>query len=485
MALDALENPIKAVIYKKTLADNRVVYVPYLPRTNAEWVALSDTIAIHGTNYSANTDLDEIIRALNTSIGAPGDIKSSDTTASLQAQINYISDELISKSGAFVYKGSGAAQGTAETPQTFCTRVLGSGTTPVAGWVFNVSNNFKIDSNGKIYTSTDGDAYKAGTNVVVIGSGTEADPFKFDALGGDMGNHALTSEAIGSATLSGNTITFKHVDNSSAGTITFNTIGTTAVNTTSITTTITNEFSSAIPTEGAVYSFASSAGQVKVTAATEGYLIGVVSYSDSDSKIAKAPLDFNIKVTGGKTATPTLAANISGKAATAGTSDKVKATFTVAGQSFDGSAAKTISVGNGLTTTTSSDGNTTTISVGAGDGITVDGNYISVNVGDGLAYSNDQIVPQATAGLKVTASGIGINNSITSGVYSAVAVNQYGLATAGAQSIIFAKGLNDPDLGDLVVGGLAFIGTSTAAASAYTAHAAASSGTIGVMDDAE
>lgn len=479
MALDPLQNPIKAVIYKKTLADNQVVYVPYLPRTNAEWVALSDTIAIHGTNYSANTDLDEIIRALNTSIGAPGDTESSATTSSLQAQINYISAELISKSGAFVYKGS-------LDPSQASGGIISPASNAKPGWVYNVSTPFNITSAGYIqYVASQADAqYGAGTNVVIIGSGTTADPFKFDPLAGDMGNHALTSEAIGSATLDGNTITFKHVDNSNAGTITFNTIGTTAVSTTTITTTITNASSSAIPTEGAVYNFASSAGQVKVTAATEGYLIGVASYSDSDSSTAKAPLDFKIHVTNGKTDTPTLGANISGKAATAGTADKVQATFTVAGQSFDGSAAKTVVVGSGLATSTSGDGNTTTISVGAGDGITVDANSISVNVGNGLAYSNDQVVAQATAGLKVTASGIGINNSITSGVYSAVAVNQYGLATAGGQAVIFAKGINDPDLGDLVVGGLAFIGTSTAATASYTGSAK-SSGTIGVMDDAE
>lgn len=475
--LDALTSPIKAVIYKKTLDNGQTVYVPYLPRTDAEWVSLNEAITVHGDNYVANTDLETIIKALNDSIGTPNATVSSATSASLQAQINYISQELISKSGAFVYKGSA-------DPSQATSGIINPDPNAKPGWVYNVSTPFNITTTGGIqYVASQKDAqYSAGTNVVVIGSGTTGDPFKFDPLAGDMGNHALTSEAIGSAVLNGNTITFKYVDNNVAGTITFNTIGTTAVGTTSITTTITSASSTAIPTEGAVYNYASSAGKVKVTAATEGYLIGVATYSATDADTARSPLDFNIHVTGGGSTTPTLGANITGKAATAGTADKVGNTFTVAGQAFDGSAAKTISVGNGLTTTTS--GNTTTISIGEGDGITVDANGISVNAGNGLAYSNDQIVAKATAGLTVTASGIGISNTVASGVYSAVAVNQYGLATAGAQSIIFAKGINDPDLDDLVVGGLAFIGTSTAAADTYTGTAK-STGTVGVMDDAE
>lgn len=468
MALDAITNPIKAVIYKKTLDNGQVAYVPYFPRTDAEWVSLNETITIHGTEKAANTDLETIIKALNSSIGAPTASASSATNASLQAQINYISEELISKSGAFVYKGS-------LDPSQATGGIINPSSNAKPGWVYNVSTPFNLTSSGGIqYVAEQKDAqYGAGTNVVIIDDGSASNPIKFDPLAGDMGNHALTSEAIGLASLSGSTITFTHVDGSTAGTITFSTIGTTSVGTVGIAATSESivSGSSQLVTAGAVYSFASSAGQVKVTAASEGYLIGVGTYASTDSNLAKAPLDFNIHVTGGTATTPTLAANISGNAETAssanyaisagsaGYAGYVSNNFTVFGQVYNGSVAKTVSRGNGLTI--SSGSNTTTISVGGGDGITINTYGISVNKGKGLIFGNNGVLDvnaNTSNTIKVAGDGIGLETSgVAAGTYSAVQVDTYGRATAGGQSIVFANSTSDPDLNQLVVGGLAFV----------------------------
>lgn len=302
-------------------------------------------------------------------------------------------------------------------------------------------------------------------------------------LGGTNSAYATKNEAVGSITLSNSGLQYTNVAGDTTVTVS-GVIGTTLVNTVGIASTSAGivSGSSQLVTAGAVYDFASTAGKINATE-TNGNATYYITFVDGSGDGKTVYVDSVTNPLSYNPSTNTINANISGNAATATTAnnaniatlaESLRSSLSIFGQSYDGSTAKTIKAGQGLSVSTPAGSTTTTISVGAGNGITVNASSIAVAAKTGGAIS-------------VTDQGVDIAeiNTITAdAVYSAVQVDKYGRAKAGGQSIIFAKGLNDPDLGDLVIGGLAFIGTSTAAASTYTGNAA-SSANIGIMDDAE
>lgn len=390
-------------------------------------------------------------------------------------------------------------------------------------------------------------------------------------LGGNNDIYARKTEAIGSVTQNGATITFGNVSGTrTIATVSFGSIGTVTAGTTTIATTIpTTGSNNAIPTVEAVRNYASSAGEIKVTAATNGYLTVVSGNTTGTYTVGVV----SIAVSNGTSATPTLSANISGKAATAGAADTavtanqvanplvikgLDSTGTLAdGFSYDGSWTRGIKFLDGLVANYDGSNASEEVRVRGGNGITVSTNGIAVksyvthgvtvgangvdiNLGDGLEYgtnaikakantakgitvSNSGIGVQAGTGITVSTDGVGVklgqgltfngSNSvaiagahtisagagitvsggasyqgtattttvglsatgIAAGVYSALSVDAYGRASAGAQSLVFAENINDPDLNSLVVGGLAFVGNEASYTdSANTTH----SGTI-------
>lgn len=329
-------------------------------------------------------------------------------------------------------------------------------------------------------------------------------------LGGSNDIYAKKTEAIGSVTYTGSTFTFSYVSGGTASTITIPTIGTVAAGTSAITTSISSASSTKIPTEGAVYSFAASAGQVKVTAATQGYLIGVQTYSSTDSNTARAPLDFNIPVSNGD-GTATLGANISGNADTA---TQVNHDFKLEGRptsgatslsthSYNGSATISLRFGaNSFLSSYNSTDERLTVNVLPTYGITVTSNGVGVQGSNGITVDSNGVSVKASTGIAVTSSGVGIKGAhtisagagiaisgdttyqgtaktttislavsgVSTGVYSALQIDPYGRAIAGAQSLVFAPSLQSADLSALVVGGLAFIGADeTGNNSSYSA----------------
>ena len=436
--LPTLNDAIKAVIYKKVDDNGTIKYVPYFPRTDAEWVSLNESINIHGTSESANTDMETIVKALNTAIGATNAAASSATTASLQAQITYAISKINEQAGAFIYKGS-------------ITPVSGTPVSPAAnaqpGWVYNVTTPFNINSSGQIvYVQFEKDAqYSAGTNVVVYGSGTTADPFKFDALAGDMGNHALTSEAVGYiGTDSDGRFAWGYVSDGAAT----RSFGLPFTTTSSLSSNyyIPLVYNNGGQTASTVYISSgvrfTNTGVLDVTVSTANY----TDYADS-ADTANTANSASYASSAGH-------ANSADTATSATTADHVGHSLTIGGLTYSGAADLNIQLSSGLQMVNPSAGVhllavKTTTNSGLGFDSSTNSMFVQLASAGGLSSSG--------SGLALSETGIG------TGTYSALQVDAKGRAVAGAQSIVFANSTSDPDLNQLVVGGLAFISSSETA----------------------
>ena len=150
----------------------------------------------------------------------------------------------------------------------------------------------------------------------------------------------------------------------------------------------------------------------------------------------------------------------------------------------------TLTVSDGAQTTKISKGHIVLRSSTIGSTVDIAANGITVNNSAFYAYPEGSTSPLATVGFVTgqgyqTVSGVksvigtaigattgdvtfsgsvdnGItatlsNTSIKSGTYSALTVDAKGRATAGGQQIVFAPNLNDPNLNNLVIGGVAII----------------------------
>lgn len=325
--------------------------------------------------------------------------------------------------------------------------------------------------------------YPAGTLYVGATDGNSSPTYSWEPLGGNNTIYALKTEAIGSVTQNGATITFGSVSGATIATVSFGSIGTVSAGTSAIVSSITaGTAGGAIPDVDAVRSYAGSAGKIDTVAegndGTSYYLVGAAV---SGASTGQEAISSDIKITH-HTNGPDL---ISG----AKVADLIISQGGV-NMTYDGSDSRIVSLSNGFT------GNVTTgavtVSVKAGDGITVNGDGVKVKPSTGIAVSSSGVAIAGahtiSAGAGITVSGgasyqgtattttVGLSTTgIAAGVYSALSVDAYGRASAGAQSLVFAENINDPDLNSLVVGGLAFVGNEASYTdSANTTH----SGTI-------
>ena len=477
-------SPVAMRIHKKTGSDTYILYHPQTGDSEvlvgtAQW---DGTGFIPTTLYNMNGGTATTNSASATWVN---NNKSSYPYVKLSEYLLYINNQITSFANVLEFKGVKATYA-----------ALGTASAGTVGdvWVVNEAHG----------------TYPAGTLYVgSMNNSTSTTTYSWEPLGGDNSIYALKTQALGSVTYTGSTFTFSYVSGGSATTITIPTIGTVAAGTAAIVNTIPDTGSdNSIPNVAAVRSYASSAGKVTVETKTTGSLI-VVSQNVAGTQSVGV---VNIAVTSGQDTTPTLAANISGNANTA---TQVNHTFDLEGRStststalytygyYNGSATVSLRFGvNSFLTSYNTSEKRLSVNILPTHGITISTNGVGVQGSNGITVDSNGVSVKASTGITVTSSGVGIKGAhtisagtgiavtgdtsyqgtaktttiglavsgVSTGVYSALQVDAYGRAVAGAQSLVFAPSLQSADLSALVVGGLAFIGADeTGNNSSYSA----------------
>lgn len=267
------------------------------------------------------------------------------------------------------------------------------------------------------------DTYPAGTLYVGATDGAASPTYSWEPLGGNNTIYATKDEAIHTIVGDNTGLKFGYASEANAthSVEGVSTIGTTAVNTLSIANAIeTTTAGSAIPNVQAVRDFAGSAGKLNTSAATAGSTYYFVAVDSATATNNQVPYNTGFAIT--------LYTQVASGAASAWANLHVKQADTL---------TKGFSIGDQFYT---GDKYMAVTTPTAGEG------------GLDFAYTETGSGASATIGVSVALPTVG-----TSGVYSAVEVDAYGRAVSGAQSIVFANSLQDPDLNQLVVGGLAFV----------------------------
>lgn len=470
-------DPIKMRIYKKIGTGTGVNnYVLYYPETTADQVLYSYTSLSNVANVKAA--LDKIFSEIDAIEGVL-EFKDNSTVANLPTDGNkkgevYVVQYPVGEEDAHIWWSA-------------------DGTT----WEEYPSNTLFVCSadENKNYINTTNSTSQAKAGWI--------------PLGGTNSAYATKNEAISTLSVSGTGITGAYASGTTfslGGAMAITPVSTMGITQTISVSSTTNQ----IPSAKAVYDFAGAAGTLNIALATTGYIAGTTSIPTGSAAPLEAVgsgIQWSYVDAAGTTPAyyiidahvpfaadaeyATYAGQVSRTFGIGGWNDATTPTWK--GVDYDGSTEHYVNFGGGLRADLDSNNNNNlNVWIKTGDGLQITGTSASNQVVAAKVQNSDSGLTVSSAGLAVsvdTAQGIAINHEsnklfvkldstelvfdnnshgiahktsgITAGVYSAVSVNSYGHATAGGQSVIFASNINDPDLGALVVGGLAFIGSSS------------------------